>query len=219
MQMLGRLRDQHRLLQIKTRPLQEGVMKKCSRCASLKPFEAFYRQAASRDGRAPACKECTKKYAKERYWRDPGRYRAESKSYRDAHPEKRREWQRAYNARHREEINARFAAMGWRKRWAALHPERRRAIEAKRRAQRHLTQIERVDYESIYERDGGICYLCNGVVTTKDMEFDHVVPLSRGGAHTEVNIALAHAMCNRRKGVKSADAVLILTTLASEKVQ
>ncbi|HEV2249611.1 MAG TPA: HNH endonuclease [Candidatus Limnocylindria bacterium] len=181
-------------------------MKKCSRCAGLKPLGAFHRQAASRDGRAPACKDCTKKYAKERYWRNPERRRAESKRYRDAHPEKRRQWQRAYNARHRQEISERFAAMGWRKRWAALHPEKRRANEAKRRAQRHRTQIERVDYESIYERDGGVCYLCNGVVTSRYMEFDHVVPLSRGGAHTEANIALVHAMCNRRKGVKSADA-------------
>jgi 5-methylcytosine-specific restriction endonuclease McrA len=148
-----------------------------------------------------------KKYAKERYWRDPGRRRAESKRYRDAHPEKRREWQRSYNARHREEIRARFAAMGWRKRWDALHPEIRRANEAKRRAQKHLTQIEPVDYESIYERDGGVCYLCSNVVTNKHVEFDHIVPLSRGGAHIEANIALAHAMCNRRKGVKSADAV------------
>lgn len=184
-------------------------MKKCSRCGQAKPLDGFHRQAASRDGRAAACRECVAKYVKERYWRDPERRRAESKKYRDAHPERRRQWQRAYNERHREEIRARFAAMGWRGRWAALNPEKRRANEAKRRARRRLTQVEPVDYEAIYERDGGVCYLCGEPVVDVDREFDHILPLSRGGTHTEDNIALTHAICNRRKGIRSARSLAI----------
>jgi 5-methylcytosine-specific restriction endonuclease McrA len=28
---------------------------------------------------------------------------------------------------------------------------------------------------------------------------DHIVPVSRGGAHTAANVQLAHSACNRRK--------------------
>jgi len=184
---------------------RRGIVKTCSRCRETKQLVDFHRRRASPDSRAPACKACTAVYAKERYWRDAEKRRADSKRYRDANPERRRQWQRAYNARHREELAARFAAMGWRKRWAALHPDKRRAIEAKRRARKRLTAVGAVDYETIYERDGGVCYLCREPVVEAEREFDHIQPLSRGGSHTEDNIALAHAMCNRRKGVSSAE--------------
>jgi 5-methylcytosine-specific restriction endonuclease McrA len=32
--------------------------------------------------------------------------------------------------------------------------------------------------------------------------FDHVAPLSRGGPHSEANLRVACAPCNRRKGNK-----------------
>ena len=43
-------------------------MKVCSRCVQSKPLGDYHRQAASRDGRKPACKECTREaYLSNRY--------------------------------------------------------------------------------------------------------------------------------------------------------
>lgn len=68
--------------------------------------------------------------------------------------------------------------------------------------------------EKVYERDGGICYLCGGRCDWNDYEErdgvivygnaypsrDHVVPKSRGGKNTWDNIRLAHRICNTLKG-------------------
>jgi hypothetical protein len=62
----------------------------------------------------------------------------------------------------------------------------------------------------ILERDGWRCYLC-GVETPRELrgtldpcapETDHVIPLSRGGAHTEENLRCCCKRCNARKGNK-----------------
>jgi 5-methylcytosine-specific restriction endonuclease McrA len=33
---------------------------------------------------------------------------------------------------------------------------------------------------------------------------DHIVPISKGGPHSYLNVQLAHAKCNRTKGAKCA---------------
>ena len=69
--------------------------------------------------------------------------------------------------------------------------------------------------EEVYERDGGVCYLCGqpcdwGDFIVKDGVIvygnnypsrDHVVPKSQGGKNEWQNIRLAHRGCNSRKGI------------------
>lgn len=44
----------------------------------------------------------------------------------------------------------------------------------------------------------GICGICDEPHNGK-YEFDHIIPLSKGGEHTASNIQLAHKYCNRSK--------------------
>ena len=67
--------------------------------------------------------------------------------------------------------------------------------------------IESVDPVYIYERDKWRCHLCGGQVDRllsgndrMGPTLDHVVPLSKGGEHSNANVALAHRICNIRKG-------------------
>lgn len=67
--------------------------------------------------------------------------------------------------------------------------------------------------DEVYQRDGGICYLCgkpcdwndkktiNGVVVYGNNypSRDHVIPKSKGGENSWENIRLAHRACNSRK--------------------
>lgn len=71
----------------------------------------------------------------------------------------------------------------------------------KRNALKRGAVIGRVDYERIYVRDRGRCHICRRPepVPRDELEFDHVIPLSKGGEHTTGNIAVAHRTCNRRK--------------------
>lgn len=50
-------------------------------------------------------------------------------------------------------------------------------------------------------RDGGRCRQCG---STEQLHFDHVIPVSRGGANTVANIQLLCAVCNRAKGARRA---------------
>jgi hypothetical protein len=52
----------------------------------------------------------------------------------------------------------------------------------------------------VVRRDGQICQKCNEPVADDEVEFDRVIPFSRGGAATVENLRLVHRSCNRRKG-------------------
>jgi hypothetical protein len=55
---------------------------------------------------------------------------------------------------------------------------------------------EHVRHE-VWRRDAGQCVDCG---TRERLEFDHIVPVSRGGANTARNIELRCEPCNRKKG-------------------
>lgn len=46
------------------------------------------------------------------------------------------------------------------------------------------------------------CHIYRRRVALKNLNFDHVIPLAKGGLHVEENIAVAHKWCNARKSSK-----------------
>jgi 5-methylcytosine-specific restriction endonuclease McrA len=57
---------------------------------------------------------------------------------------------------------------------------------------RHAAPLTR---RAVFERDGHRCAYCTGRAET----LDHVVPRSRGGAHSWANVVAACSRCNHRK--------------------
>ena len=64
------------------------------------------------------------------------------------------------------------------------------------RAKRSIPQDVKI---AVSARDGGRCRQCG---STAQLHFDHVIPISRGGANTVANIQLLCGACNRAKGAK-----------------
>lgn len=70
-----------------------------------------------------------------------------------------------------------------------------------------------ITVDALFQRDGGICYLCgkqcrtddyevrNGTIVTGNLypSIDHIKPLSKGGLHSWQNVRLAHRICNSIK--------------------
>jgi hypothetical protein len=48
----------------------------------------------------------------------------------------------------------------------------------------------------VWRRDNGRCVKCN---SDKNLEFDHIIPISKGGSNTERNIQLLCSDCNKKK--------------------
>ena len=98
-----------------------------------------------------------------------------------------------------------------RRKTPSVRLESRRARDAKRRALKRTTSVERIEPERVFERDRWRCHLC-GIRTLKSLrgtlndrapELEHIVALADGGTHTWGNVACSCKKCNRKKGAAS----------------
>lgn len=59
----------------------------------------------------------------------------------------------------------------------------------------------------VVRRDNHVCQLCHQYVPDDQIEFDHIIPFSKGGPSTVANIRLLCRGCNRKKS-NSLDEIL-----------
>ena len=148
------------------------LTKVCNGCGVEKDLSAYHNRSDRPDGKETTCKECrTSKYR-----------RKYTGIERDKQIEYSRQWRRN---------NPGYATRRYRK-----DRELGKAMSAARRAMKRGTSVGPVDYTAILQRDDMVCHICNEEVDAADVHYDHVIPLSRGGTHTEDNIKLSHSKCN-----------------------
>lgn len=194
----------------------------CAKRGVVQPRDAFHKDRRNKDGLESWCKACVRQYneenkdrinayRRERYRANREREREKSRTYyatNDAYREKALEKDRAYYRANREKIaaydrerNQRNAEknLAYNRAYLEAHPEKSREYNARYHARKRGATVESVSYERILARDGHWCYLCENDVAPNEVSYDHVVPLSRGGAHSEANIKVVHRSCNSRK--------------------
>lgn len=68
------------------------------------------------------------------------------------------------------------------------------------KAERNTSRsISRQIMLKVIRRDGQVCRICRKNVPDDEVEFDHIIPYSRGGQTSEDNLRLLCRSCNRKK--------------------
>jgi 5-methylcytosine-specific restriction endonuclease McrA len=85
---------------------------------------------------------------------------------------------------------------------------------AQRRRRRVFFDSPLIDKKAIYERHNWTCIICGSEIDKNlalpnDLAptLDHLIPLSRGGSHSEDNLAPAHAICNFLKADRTLEEI------------
>jgi hypothetical protein len=158
---------------------REQVRRSSARWYQANKHRAYMKARAWAEQNRDRVRGYWRKSATKRRANNPEQSRAQAQTYRDANREHLREWHRAYR---------RANIVHMRLHWRLNQAKRRGAMRG-----------QLVDYNLIWQRDGGICHICGDLVAPDDVHFDHVIPLSKGGSHTYDNIKVAHSVCNLRK--------------------
>jgi hypothetical protein len=151
-----------------------GGMKICASCRADLPVEEYGIDKSVKSGRSIYCRGCVSKKVSAWYLENR---------------EQVREYSRLYAKRNPHLVLA----------------------KVQRRNARKLEQfVEDVDRLSLANRDGWRCGICSEEIGQdpwphpRSLSVDHVIPLSRGGAHGYANTQAAHLSCNIGKGAKIA---------------
>lgn len=194
--------------------------KRCTKCLETKPRAEFNARSRSKDGLTVWCKPCISTYAKEHYGRTKAKRLAQSAAWYEANRDRKlkttRRWMVVNAARNAENRRAyREANPGWSRestrRWRERNPERVLELSQERRAREVGTRIGRIDWRALWT---GVCGICGDSID-ESLRFpdlmrksaDHIIPLARGGTHTQDNLQWAHLICNARKGARMDEAV------------
>lgn len=170
--------------------------KVCNTCGEVKDKGEFYRGRAS-------CKPCVIA----RNTMNPNK----NANHRADHQRHKVERNASRVERQRNEDGSRQA------RWNKTPAGRRSKADAsaRRRAAKMGAACEKYARLDVYERDGGICQLCEMVVDLavlwpdpQAFSIDHIVPLILGGHDNMGNVQTSHLACNIAKGAKPMEKIL-----------
>lgn len=204
--------------------------KACSLCDVVKPLADFGRDAKMKLGVRSRCRECCAKIAAQ--YRDPTKAAATSARWRAENPERVKASRAKYATANREQMRtksrARYAAnrdaaleyqrewraahkadrLDYNRRWREANPEKWNNYGHERRARQRETSVGPIDLKAIWT---GQCALCGDPIDPSlkrpdlmSKSVDHIVPLARGGTHTQGNVQWAHLGCNFSKGARTA---------------
>ena len=79
------------------------------------------------------------------------------------------------------------------------------AIKGKAMAMRSFTRVPPLNNRELFHRDRHICAYCAGGFPGARLTRDHIVPFSRGGRDTWMNVVTACRACNERKSDRTPE--------------
>lgn len=188
------------------------------------------RRQAMTDAERAELRRKNREHMKRAHDADPEKFRARSaafkaanpervaelrKAFHERHPERKAQYDRAYRESRRAEVEQRKAdyyrlnaerVKARVRQWALANPERVSELRQRRRARVRGSAVGPIDVEALWT---GLCGICGQQLDPSlrrpnlfSRSIDHIVPLAKGGTHTQDNLQWTHLVCNLRKGVK-----------------
>lgn len=186
----------------------DGRTQKCAECRRTENREHMASRYKHPD---PEARRAYQAEYRERHAAETGAYKrrwrqdnaediaAKNKAWREANRARVRVVKAAYYDRAPEVAKERVRA------WCAANPERVLELRNRRRARVLGNTVGTVDIEVLWT---GICGICEGpldrTLRRPDLmskSLDHIIPLARGGTHSQDNLQWTHLVCNLRKGL------------------
>lgn len=167
--------------------------KRCSKCGTEKPLERFTRRPEG-SGYVSRCKSCKAADEKGRRDRDPEKYRARQRFYRN----------NGGAARERAAKQRRKTAD-----FFGYHTQF---------ARRFNKEITSDDLRTLWDAQGGLCGLTGRVMVAEagKVSLDHIVPRAKGGSHELTNLRWVCSEANLLKRDLSDDELLALCSDVAE---
>jgi 5-methylcytosine-specific restriction endonuclease McrA len=90
--------------------------------------------------------------------------------------------------------------------WAARNKDKIRQRDLRRKALKNGAKVNLAHMQewmdSVKSRRTATCYWCDKTILSKDLHFDHIVPLAKGGEHSVENLCVSCEACNCAKQAK-----------------
>lgn len=167
---------------IRTQEIDYSQSKECPNCHKVLPVGEFQ---ISNGLVKTYCLTCTTLLRKAHYSRNKEHEARIAKRYRDENKEFVATIYRNYRLQH-------------------VDPGRMRSRMRHARKRNYQGVVEKVDTQLIRTLQQGLCVYC-GADLADGYHIDHIMPLSKGGQHTQENVQLLCPSCNLSKGPKHPD--------------
>lgn len=131
-----------------------------------------------------------KKKRKAKYASDPEKFLLQAKEWAENNVEKANANKRKWALRNKEK------ASNAGKKWSAKNPEKRAEMKLRRRARIALNPVFEVSDEFLKNLYSSPCVECG---STDKISADHIIPVARGGEHSESNLQPLCGPCNSSK--------------------
>lgn len=158
--------------------VMDVTTKRCTKCEIRKPKTEFGKVSKTWDGLNSVCKVCWSTLQRARREKNRESDLARKREYRKNNKEKVKAYNKKYQIDNADLFNE--------------YKRKRRALEKDALYLGHTVK----DLEARLAYYGGKCWICR---TAEHEHWDHVKPLSKGGAHILANLRPSCASCNTSK--------------------
>lgn len=150
-------------------------MKQCSKCLLIKSYSDYYKNSRTKDSYCSKCKSCTKEDVKIWKQNNPEKVNAQNRRWNKKNPDKLLASTRKYRAANPEVVSD--------------NNHRRRD----KKINNGQFFIRKSFMRKLYASKCAVCE------SDENIQADHVIPLSRGGRHSEGNLMPLCQKCNLSK--------------------